>query len=59
MSRRTAACVVGPICAAPLGIYETATNGWITGLFYFAVALAASGFIAATYIGPRYSDPNS
>ena len=56
MSRRTAAFVFGPIGAAPLGIYQTVTKGWLTGLLYFAVAFAASSFVAATYIGPRYSD---
>jgi predicted PurR-regulated permease PerM len=59
MSRRTAAFLVGPIAAAPFGIYETATKGWLTGLIYFAVAFAAVGFVAATYIGPRYLDPDS
>ena len=59
MNRRKAALVVGPSAAAPLGIYETATKGWLTGLIYFAVAFAASGFAAATYVGPRYSDPDS
>ena len=58
MSRRISAFVVGPIVAAPLGIYQTATKGWVTGLIYFTVAFAVSGYVAATYIGPRYSDPD-
>lgn len=59
MSRRRAAFLVGPIAAAPLGIYQAMTKGWATALIYFAVAFAASGFVAATCIGPRYSDPDS
>jgi len=59
MSRRMASFVFGPVGAAPFGVYETATKGWITGLIYFAVAFAASGFVAATYIGPRYFDPDA
>lgn len=59
MSRRAAAFLFGPIGAAPLGIYQTVAKGWLTGLLYFIVAFAASGFVAATYIGPRYSDPDA
>jgi len=66
VSRRTAAFLVGPLAAAPLGIFETVraysespAKGWMTGVIYFAVAFVASAFVAITYIGPRYSDPDS
>lgn len=57
ISRRMAAFLVGPVVAAPYGIYFSLKHGWVSALIYFALAFAASGYVALTYIGPRYSDP--